>query len=245
MKIIGIIPARFASSRFPGKPLVDIGGKTMIRRVYEQSKKAKLLTDVIVATDDKRIFDEVKNFGGNVMMTAAKHTNGTERCAEIAKKIDADFIINIQGDEPFIHPAQIDQLAKCLTNTATRSDIATLITPTVFDKSLENQARIKVTVNKTLEAIYFSRSVIPFVRNKENLAKARFFQHVGIYGFKRETLLHLVKLKSSHLELSESLEQLRWLENGFSIQCAITKHQSHSVDTPADLKKLIKQHFGI
>jgi len=243
MKIIGIIPARYASTRFPGKPLVDIGGKTMIRRVYEQCKKAKLLSEVIVATDDRRIFEEVKNFGGQVMMTSAKHQNGTERCAELAKKIETDFVINIQGDEPFIHPAQIDLLAKCMTKSSTRANISTLITPTHLDKSLTNPARVKVAVNKHYEALYFSRSVIPHVRNKEAEANTQFFQHIGIYGFKRETLSELVKLKPSPLELAESLEQLRWVENGYSIQCAVTKHMSQSVDAPADLKKLLKQHF--
>lgn len=239
MKITGIIPARFASSRFLGKPLVKIDGKTMIQRVYEQCKKAKLLNEVIVATDDKRIFDAVKNFGGNVMMTSAKHHNGTERCAEVAKKITTDFIINIQGDEPFIHPSQINQLAKCLTANQTQSGIATLVTLVNYNKALENPARIKVALNKHLKALYFSRSTIPFVRQKETLTTTSFYQHIGIYGFKKETLLQLVKLKPSRLELAESLEQLRWLENGYSIQCALTKHQSHSIDTPADLKKLL------
>ncbi len=233
MQITGIIPARFASTRFPGKPLVDIGGKTMIRRVYEQASKSKLLQEIIVATDDERIYNEVKTFGGKVVMTSQEHTNGTERCAEVASTIQADAIINIQGDEPFIHPEQIDLLAACFNDSNT--EIATLILPHALNDDLINAARIKVVVNKQMEAMYFSRSVIPYVRNETNVP---FYKQIGIYGFRKDVLTQLVKLKPSVLEQTESLEQLRWLENGYRIKCAVTDLESISIDTPVDLLKL-------
>ena len=233
MNITGIIPARFASTRFPGKPLTDINGKTMIRRVYEQASKSKLLQQVIVATDDERIMNEVRNFGGRVVMTSANHQNGTERCAEAASAIQADVIINIQGDEPFIYPEQIDLLAACFTDSEV--EIATLIKPQQYSKELLNPARIKVVVNKRMEAMYFSRSIIPFERNQLNTT---FYKHIGIYGFKKDLLAKLVMLKPTILEETESLEQLRWLENGYRIKCAVTDLESLSIDTPEDLLKL-------
>lgn len=233
MNITGIIPARFASTRFPGKPLTDINGKTMIRRVYEQASKSKLLQQVVVATDDERIMNEVRNFGGRVVMTSANHQNGTERCAEAASAILADVIINIQGDEPFIYPEQIDLLAACFTDSEV--EIATLIKPQQYSKELLNPARIKVVVNKRMEAMYFSRSIIPFERNQLNTT---FYKHIGIYGFKKDLLAKLVMLKPTILEETESLEQLRWLENGYRIKCAVTDLESLSIDTPEDLLKL-------
>jgi 3-deoxy-manno-octulosonate cytidylyltransferase (CMP-KDO synthetase) len=241
MKITGIIPARYASTRFPGKPLVDIEGKTMIRRVYEQALKAKTLSDVIVATDDERIFKEIERFGGKVMMTSQTHQNGTERCAEVAAKLDADVIINIQGDEPFIQPEQIDLLANVFKVKLEAPSIATLIKEHpfhVFDETLTNPARVKVVVNNNLEALYFSRATIPFLRDSSKALSTTFYKHIGIYGFRKEVLLQLVKLPPSHLELAESLEQLRWLENGYKIQCAITDMESASVDVPEDLEGL-------
>ena len=234
MNILGIIPARYASTRFPGKPLVLINGKTMIERVYEQACKSKLLSDVIVATDDERIYETVGNFGGKVMYTSANHKNGTERCAEIATKSTADFIINIQGDEPFISPEQIDLLASCIRNTS--SPIATLIMPHAPNAALADSSRIKVVVNKTMQAMYFSRSMIPFARNESNVT---FYKHIGLYAFKKEALLSLIKLEPTLLEETESLEQLRWLENGYSIQCAVTEIESISIDTPEDLQNVL------
>lgn len=234
MKILGVIPARYASSRFPGKPLIDIGGKTMIQRVYEQACKARLLTEVVVATDDIRIKEEVLRFGGKVVMTAHTHLNGTERCAEVAAQSECDAIINIQGDEPFIHPDQIDLLAACFQKPDTQ--IATLIMVQTDQQGFESPNRIKVVVNKEMEALYFSRSPVPYPRAP--IQGQSWYQHIGIYGYRKEVLLQLVKLPPSNLELTESLEQLRWLENGYRIQCAITSHESHSVDTPEDAEKI-------
>ena len=168
MKIVGIIPARYASTRFPGKPLADIGGKSMIHRVYEQAKKAETLSDVIVATDDERIFKEVERFGGKVIMTSELHQNGTERCAEIAETLDADVIINIQGDEPFVHPEQIDLLADAFKGKLESTSIATLIKEHPLDGDLRNISRVKVVIDKHLNALYFSRSIIPFQRDSSN-----------------------------------------------------------------------------
>jgi len=234
LKILGIIPARFASTRFPGKPLIDIGGKTMIRRVYEQATKATSLYEVTVATDDRRIYDEVVSFGGNVIMTASHHQNGTERCAEVAASIQADAVINIQGDEPFIHPDQIDLLASLYTKT--NCQIATLIKVSDDKELLEKPSIIKVTVSKNFQALYFSRSVIPYVRNAD--ASPTFYKHIGIYGYRADILQEIVKLPPSPLELAESLEQLRWLENGYTIQTAVTPHESISIDVPDDLRRL-------
>jgi 3-deoxy-manno-octulosonate cytidylyltransferase (CMP-KDO synthetase) len=270
MKIIAIIPSRYASSRFPGKPLIDVGGKTMIRRVYEQACKCRSLNEVIVATDDERIFQEVKTFGGNVVMTLPSHHNGTERCAEVAANLDADVIINVQGDEPFIQPEQIDLLASVFKHDLTGTQIATLVKEHPLNEELQNPARVKVVLNKNNRALYFSRSVIPFVSgherfavqgflshgpavttlpiaigiaSPENLASLPvFYKHLGIYGYRKDVLMEIVKLSPSPLELAEKLEQLRWLENGYTIQCAVTTLDSVSVDTPADLETLMRNH---
>ena len=240
LKILGVIPARYASSRFPGKPLVDIHGKTMIRRVYEQAKQCKLLCDVVVATDHAEIFKEVESFGGKACYTSAEHSNGTERCAEVAQQYDVDVIINIQGDEPFIQPEQIDTLARCFDSPGTQ--IATLIKQHELDDVLRNPARIKVTVNKHLQALYFSRSVIPYLRSTGNQQLSTiYYKHIGIYGYRKDVLLDIVQLPPSMLELTESLEQLRWLENGYPIQCALTNHESLAVDTPEDLEEILKR----
>lgn len=236
MRVTGIIPSRYASTRFPGKPLADIGGKTMIRRVYEQASQSKLLSEVIVATDDERIFKEVESFGGKVVMTSTEHKNGTERCAEVAAKIDADVIINIQGDEPFIEPVQIDLLADCFNEVDTQ--IATLIRKIDWDDELRNPSRIKVVLNKKNEAMYFSRSIIPNPISKQHFDELEFYLHIGIYGFRKEVLMELVKLPPTPLEGTESLEQLRWLENSYRIKCKETSHISISIDTPQDLENL-------
>ncbi len=242
MKIIGIIPARFASTRFPGKPLVYIAGKPMIQRVYEQAKKCNLITDVLVATDDKRIEQAVKLFGGNVVMTSAKHKTGTDRCYEALKKIKGKYnaVINIQGDEPFIHPKQIAKVASCLSQQ--QAEIATLVMKVNKVDELLNPNTIKVVVDKKKNAVYFSRTMIPYYRDKklEDAIKSHtFYKHIGIYGFRTDVIAKLTKLKRSSLEIAESLEQLRWIENGYKISVKLTSLESHSIDSPEDLLKNI------
>lgn len=241
MKIIGIIPARFASTRFPGKPLVDIGGKSMIQRVYEQAKKAKSLSDVVVATDDERIETHVKSFGGNVVITKSLHQSGTDRCYEAIIKYaaTADIVINIQGDEPFIAPEQIDLVASCFNESTT--NIATLVKKITIQEELTNNNTPKVVLNKNKEAIYFSRQTIPYIRGKaltEWLTEHVFYKHIGIYAYRVSVLKELTSLAISSLEKAEALEQLRWIENGYKIKVEITDFESIAVDTPEDLKKL-------
>lgn len=240
MKILGIIPARFASTRFPGKPLIDIEGKSMIQRVYEQSFRSNCLAKIVVATDDDRIASAVKKFGGEFIMTNSAHVSGTDRCAEVAEKMpEYDVVLNIQGDEPFIDPLQIELLASCFTSPAVQ--LATLVKQIRTEEELFNVNIPKVVLNHLGEAVYFSRQTIPFVRNteKENWLTAQtFYKHIGIYGYQREALLSITKLNPSNLELAESLEQLRWLENGFTIQTRITQLESIAIDTPEDLKKI-------
>jgi 3-deoxy-manno-octulosonate cytidylyltransferase (CMP-KDO synthetase) len=243
LQIAGIIPARYASTRFPGKPLIDIDGKTMIRRVYEQACKASSLNEVYVATDDERIFDHVIDFGGRVLMTSPLHTNGTGRCKESMDILEKqgksfDVAINIQGDEPFIYPQQIDKVASCFSDQDVQ--IATLIKAIEKEEELVNPNIIKVVVDNLGRAIYFSRAAIPFNRDKERsqwLASGKYFKHIGIYAYRSEVLKKLTQLKPTDLELSESLEQLRWIENGYKIHVGITELESHSIDTPGDLLK--------
>lgn len=229
MRITGIIPARYASSRFPGKPLTLIEGRPMIQHVYEQCKKSSYLSDVIIATDDERIATVVEQFGGKYMMTSSEHLSGTDRCAEVCSKIETDAIINIQGDEPRIHPEQIDQVAKLLVNQAPICSLARKIDST----QAQDFNIVKLVMNKIGKAIYFSRFPIPFNSTK------KYLQHVGIYGYQKEILLKISKLPASSLELSEKLEQLRWLEHGFDIFIDITEHKNISIDQPEDLLKLI------
>jgi 3-deoxy-manno-octulosonate cytidylyltransferase (CMP-KDO synthetase) len=241
MKTLGIIPARYASTRFPGKPLVEINGKSMIRRVYEQALKCKKLDAVVVATDDQRIADEVSSFGGKFHLTSASHQSGTDRCAEVVKAHTGyDIVINIQGDEPYINPDQIGLLVSCFdTHTV---QLATLIKEIHSEEELFNINQPKVVINALKEAIYFSRQTIPFLRGIEKqewLKKHRFYKHIGIYGYTRNTLLEITKLPPSALELAESLEQLRWIENGYTIQAAVTTLETVAIDTPEDLKKII------
>ncbi len=241
MKILGIIPARFGSTRFPGKPLVDIDGKTMIQHVFEQAKRCKLLTDVVVATDNEQIFNEVTRFGGKVNMTLSTHQSGTDRCAEVINKLPEqyDVILNIQGDEPFIDPIQITQLCNCFLDSKTQ--IATLIKRITTHEDLFNENKVKVTFNINDFAIYFSRNPIPFYRGEapENwLKKHQYFKHIGIYGYQTDVLKKITTLKPSSLELAEGLEQLRWLENGYHIKIAKTELEAISIDTPDDLKKI-------
>ena len=243
MKILGVIPSRYASSRFPGKSLVDIDGKTMVWRVYEQAKKATCLTDVVVATDDDRIFEEISKNGGKVVMTKTSHRNGTERCREVVDIIQGefDYVINIQGDEPFINPEQIEILASCLDVS---TQLATLIRPESDKEVLSSPTEMKVVLNKEKEAMYFSRSVIPYVRdNQEEWNKAHnYYLHVGIYAYRTDILEEIVTLEPGSLEMTESLEQLRWLENGYKIKVAETHHRSFMIDTPEDLEIALRHY---
>lgn len=243
MEVIGIIPARFASSRFPGKPLVDIAGKTMIQRVYEQASKA--LDDVLVATDDFRIFEKVQSFGGSVVMTSENHNTGTDRCLEALNKYSTalkrnfDVVVNIQGDEPLISPEAIKQLVNLFNNQEV--EIGTLSNAHKYSEELKNPNRVKIVVDKNGKAIYFSRSIVPYVRNIENADNYIFYQHLGIYAYKTEVLRKITQLPQSMLELAESLEQNRWIENGFSIYVAETDYESIGVDVPEDLNKIIEK----
>jgi len=242
MNILGIIPARYASTRFPGKPLVDISGKTMIQRVYEQAKKCSSFADVVVATDDDRIFDHVLGFDGKAVMTSTEHQSGTDRCAEVASKHpEYDIIINIQGDEPYIDPEQITKLAACFNDPGTQ--IATLVKKIHSLEELHNANSPKVLINKLSEAIYFSRSPLPHIRGQEPqnwLNYYTYFKHIGIYGYRADILQQITKLPVSTLEKAESLEQLRWIENGYKIKVAETELETVAVDTPEDLNKLGK-----
>jgi 3-deoxy-manno-octulosonate cytidylyltransferase (CMP-KDO synthetase) len=246
-RIIGVIPARYASTRFPAKPLVDINGKSMIQRVYEQAKKARTLQHVLVATDDQRIFDHVMGFGGKVVMTGKHHQSGTDRCWEAFANFgeEADYVINIQGDEPFIHPQQINTLANTLADREVQ--LATLVKSIDNQETLFNPNTPKVLFNTRSEAIYFSRQTIPYLRSvhqRDWLGKHTFYKHIGIYAYRVDVLAEITKLKPSSLELAESLEQLRWLENGYKIKVAVTEYDSHGIDTPEDLEK-IKKMFAL
>jgi 3-deoxy-manno-octulosonate cytidylyltransferase (CMP-KDO synthetase) len=266
MKILGVIPARYASSRFPAKPLIDLGGKSMIQRVYEQAKKAESLSRVIVATDDERIFTHVQSFGGEVIMTAQTHESGTDRCAEVLEYANAeaviedldsnknistfgfkqkrerttfDAVINIQGDEPFIDPAQINQVAEILRGGL--FNIATLAKRLDDAELISNPNVVKVVFTTESRALYFSRSPIPYLRNvpqSEWHLSGVFFKHLGLYGYKNAALKSIAALLPSDLEKSESLEQLRWLEAGFTIGIGITTLESVGIDTPEDLEKI-------
>ena len=241
MKVVAIIPARFASTRFPGKPLVEIDGKPMIQRVYEQASLSAV-DDVVVATDDQRIFDAVVSFGGKVVYTNENHPNGTCRCEEALMGLDEQFdaVVNVQGDEPFIDPSQINQVVSLLKNEA---QIATLVKAIDTEETLFDTNKPKVVLSETGQALYFSRQVVPFIRDepKENwLSVNTFYKHIGIYGYQVEVLKQLVKLKPGKLEDLEKLEQLRWLENGFVIKTAETLLETIGIDTPEDLKKLGK-----
>jgi len=244
MKFIAIIPARYASTRFPGKPLAMLGGKPVIRRVYEQV--AGVLDEAVVATDDERILDAVHAFGGRAVMTSAEHRSGTDRCYEAYCNIgsDADVVINIQGDEPFIDPSQIAEVKRCFDDESTR--IATLVRK--FDPALGFEALFdantpKVTFDDNMNAIYLSRSIIPYVRNfkwQEWIDRCTFYTHVGMYAYRAATLAELTSLPQSSLELAESLEQLRWLQNGYKIKVGVTECPTIGIDTPDDLKRAVE-----
>lgn len=249
MKFIGIIPARYASTRFPAKPLALLGGKTVIQRVYEQV--AGVLDEAYVATDDERIEQAVKEFGGKVVMTSVNHKSGTDRCYEAYTKVGSgyDVVVNIQGDEPFIQPSQLEAIKNCFNDPST--DIATLVKPfTSADgfKALENVNSPKVVVNKNMNALYFSRSIIPYQRNKDKtdwLAGHTYYKHIGLYAYRAEVLKQITSLPQSSLEVAESLEQLRWLENGYSIKVGISEVETIGIDTPQDLaraEEFLKEH---
>ena len=239
MKVIAIIPARYASTRFPAKPLALLGSKPIVQWVYEAVAKA--VERVVVATDDKRIFDAVAAFGGEVVMTSTEHQSGTDRCAEAYEKLGskADIVINVQGDEPFIEPEQIENLIKCFDNNAI--DIATLVKPFSAEDSidtLENPNSPKVVLNEANEAIYFSRSVIPYLRGvkrSEWLKHHTFYKHIGIYAFRADVLGEVAQLQQTPLERAEKLEQLRWLESGYKIGVGVTDIETIGIDTPEDL----------
>lgn len=246
MQVIGVIPARYDSSRFPGKPLVMINGISMIRRVYEQALKCKNLSQVIVATDDERILEHVMSFGGKVMMTAPYHRSGTERVSEVVEKLHStdpdnlfEVAVNIQGDEPYIDPGQIDSLISCFRDKDIQ--IATLIHEIDVQDELLSPNVVKVIIDKNRKAITFSRAPIPYMRGVEIdkwLNHHTYYKHVGLYAFRTQVLEIITRLKPSPIEMVESLEQMRWIENGFFIHTELTKSDSISVDTPEDLLKL-------
>jgi 3-deoxy-manno-octulosonate cytidylyltransferase (CMP-KDO synthetase) len=242
MKILGIIPARYASTRFPGKPLAQILGKSMIQRVYEQVLKSSMLTDVVVATDDQRIAEHVSSFGGKYALTAENHPSGTDRCFEALNNFGGqyDYVINIQGDEPLISPTQIDLLAGICDG---KTELATLMIRCTSHDVLFDKGEVKIVMNPDREAIYFSREVIPHLKNvseEEWHNQFGYFRHVGMYAYRKDILQRITQLQPSSLEKAESLEQLRWLENGFKIKLAETNFDSHSVDTPEDIEKIVR-----
>ena len=241
MKFIGIIPARYASTRFPAKPLALLGGKLVIQRVYEPV--AGILDEAYVATDDERIEAAVKAFGGKVVMTSVHHKSGTDRCYEAFTKVGKgyDVIVNIQGDEPFIQPSQLEAVKACFDDKSTQ--IATLVKPFVPEdgmEALENVNSPKVVVNQNMNALYFSRSIIPYQRNMDKqdwLAGHTYYKHIGLYAYRADTLLEITSLPQSSLEMAESLEQLRWLENGYTIKVGVSEVETIGIDTPEDLVK--------
>lgn len=254
IRYIGIIPARYASTRFPGKPLALLGNKPVIQHVYEQARKA--LQTVVVATDDERIADCVRGFGGEVVMTRADHTCGTDRCLEAYVKVEKlkeeklnSVIINIQGDEPFVQPEQIEALKACFTEQdgQVKGDIATLVIPFKPEDGIaavENPNHVKVAIAGT-KALLFSRSIIPYVRGAEKddwLKQHTFYKHLGMYAYRADVLASITQLPQSELEKTERLEQLRWLENGYDIQVGITETQTIGIDTPEDLE-IAKQYL--
>ena len=241
MKFIGIIPARYASTRFPAKPLAVLGGKPVIQRVYEQV--SGIFDEAYVATDDERIEAAVKAFGGKVVMTSPNHKSGTDRCYEAFTKVGGgyDVVVNIQGDEPFIQPSQLEAVKACFEDPTTQ--IATLVKPFTTDDgfvALENVNSPKVVVNANMNALYFSRSIIPYQRNADKLdwlAGHTYYKHIGLYAYRAEVLKEITSLPQSSLELAESLEQLRWLENGYTIKVGVTQVETIGIDTPEDLER--------
>lgn len=249
--VVGIIPSRYASTRFPGKPLVDIQGKSMIQRVYEQCLKADRLNKVIVATDDKRIYNHVLDFGGNVMMTSEKHQSGTERCGEVLEKLEDkeeyfDVVVNIQGDEPFISPEHINKVCDIILKDD-QAEVGTLAKKITTEEELFNENVVKVVMtedqgdDEPRDALFFSRHPIPFVRGEEKenwLSKANYYKHIGIYAFNVEEFYEIQEIDYSELEKAESLENLRWLSHHFTVQVSEIEEDIVGIDTPEDLKKI-------
>lgn len=238
MKFIGIIPARYASTRFPGKPLALLGGKPVIQHVYE--KVVAVLEAAYVATDDERIYDVVKSFGGQVVMTRTDHKSGTDRIEEAIEKIGGewDVVVNVQGDEPFVAKSQLDTICHCFDDPTTQ--IATLGKPFESMEAVQNPNSPKIVVDNMGFAMYFSRSVIPYVRGKEKsswLTHYPFLKHLGIYAYRKDVLRQVTQLPQSSLEIAESLEQLRWLQNGFKIKVGTTDVETVGIDTPQDLER--------
>lgn len=239
-KIIGVIPARYASSRFPGKPLIDLKGKSMIQRVYEGASKSSKLDRVIVATDDQRIHDHVQSFGGEVMLTSESHTTGTDRCGEVLNSVDCDIVLNIQGDEPLVDPRQLDQLCSAFDDASVK--IATLGIDQVTEEDLNNKNRIKLVRDVNKDALYFSRSRIPNSENAKEGASNNypFYRHIGLYAYRADVLNELVKLTPTELEKIESLEQLRWLYHGYKIRVVETSIETPNIDVPEDVEKVLQ-----
>ena len=251
MKFIALIPARYASTRFPAKPLALLRGKPVIQWVWETA--ARCMDDAVVCTDDERIMQAVERFGGRAVMTSPSHRSGTDRCYEAYQKVGqgADVVVNIQGDEPFIHPTQLQTIRACFENADTQ--IATLVKPFRPEDGLEalrNPNSPKVVVDNQMRALYFSRSVIPYVRGAEPdewLSRHTFYKHIGLYAYRADVLRQITSLPQSSLEVAESLEQLRWLQNGFTIRVGITDVETIGIDTPDDLMRaevFAAQHFG-
>ena len=246
VKVAGLIPARYGSSRLPGKPLALIGGKPMIQHVYDQCVAAPSLTSVWVCTDDARVFDAVTGFGGKAVMTRTDHISGTDRVAEAAQQLDADIIVNIQGDQPFVHPDMLDEVVAPLLEPDA-ADVSTLMVRIAHEADLHDPAVVKVVTDHAGNALYFSRSLIPYPR--ENVPHD-VYEHAGTYAYRRDTLLRLTQLEPTTLEKVESLEQLRWLQHGLRIQVVASKvadpaRHGFSVDTPADLaraEQMYKDH---
>lgn len=242
MKVLGVIPARYGSSRFPGKPLIDLKGKSMIQRVYEGARMSGLITDVIVATDDQRICDEVLRFGGKVVMTDPNHPSGTDRCAEVAlQHPEMDVVINIQGDEPLVDFRQLEQLIHVFKDV--HVEIATLGNRSIDLEDLQNPNRIKIVVDKHHNALYFSRSPIPnFHHSKgEPLSNYPYLRHIGLYAYRTSVLQELTKLEQTALERTESLEQLRWLYHGYKVTVVESEIETPNIDVPEDVEKVLAQ----
>jgi 3-deoxy-manno-octulosonate cytidylyltransferase (CMP-KDO synthetase) len=241
MKILGVIPARYESTRFPGKVLADIEGKSMVQRVYEQAIKSSYLDKVIIATEDEKVVSHVARFGGEALLTRTDHASGTDRCFEVLQHQaeDYDYVVNIQGDEPFIDPNQIDELAGLLDG---KVELATLIKKINTNDELFNLGEVKTVFNKEMEALYFSRQPIPYYRHAAELdwlQEQDYYKHIGIYAYRADILEKISMLPVSDLEKAESLEQLRWLENGLKIKLAFTAFESVCIDTKEDLEKVL------
>lgn len=238
-RVIGIIPARYESSRLPGKLLADICGKTMIQRTYEGAAKASLLSDLLVAADDQRIIDVVRSFGGKAVITSASHRSGTERCAEVARNTDCDVIVNIQGDEPLIKPEIVDEAAKLLIEDPI-PEMATLASKTDVEEELFDRSVVKVVFDVKGYALYFSRALIPHSKTGALKQGISYHRHIGIYAYRKDFLLRYVDLPPSDLEVAEGLEQLRALDNGYRIKVGVVRHHSLNVDTAEHLEKVRK-----